>query len=292
VFALQGLGSLPILFAGSPELRARWADAAIAGRAMAAFAMTEREAGSDVAAMATTARRDGDHYVIDGAKTYISNAGIADFYTVFAKTDLAAGSRGVSCFVVPADTPGLRFVRPLVLSAPHPLGEMAFENCRVPVAQRLGEEGKGFGFGLGLRVLDRMRTTVGAAACGMAARALQEALDYARARKQFGKPIAEFQLVQEKLARMATGCRARHARGGDGQVLRDRSGAADRGRCRASTRRRGPHGVSSGGSSLSRGASAAHLRGHDRDPASRDRGPAPAGSERVICSSRAGDLGD
>ncbi len=202
VFALQGLGSLPIFAAGSNELRTGWADAAIEGRAMAAFAMTERDAGSDVAAMATTARRDGDHYVLDGTKTYISNAGIADFYTVFAKTDPAAGSRGVSCFVVPADTPGLRFVRPLVLSAPHPLGEIAFEGCRVPAANRLGEEGKGFG--LGLKVLDRMRATVGAAACGMAARGLSEALDYARARRQFGKPIAEFQLVQEKLSRMAT----------------------------------------------------------------------------------------
>jgi acyl-CoA dehydrogenase len=145
---------------------------------------------------------DGDHYVLEGTKTFISNAGIADFYTVFAKTDPSAGGRGVSCFVVPADTPGLRFVRPLLLSAPHPLGEIAFERCRVPAAQRLGQEGRGLA--LGLKVLDRMRTTVGAAACGMGARALLEALGYARARKQFGKPIAEYQLVQEKLSRMAT----------------------------------------------------------------------------------------
>jgi acyl-CoA dehydrogenase len=169
---------------------------------MAAFAMTEPEAGSDVAAMATTARRDGAEYVLRGAKTLISNAGIADFYTVFASTNPAAGAKGITCFVVPADAPGLRFVRPQILSAPHPLGEIGFEDCRVPAESRLGEEGRGFA--LGLRTLDRLRATVGAAACGMAARALQEALAHARARRQFGKPLAEFQLVQEKLARMAT----------------------------------------------------------------------------------------
>ena len=200
VFALQALSSTPILTAGSDATR-RWADAAIAGRALGAFAITEPDAGSDLAAMTTTARRDGDHYVLDGGKTYISNAGIADFYTVFAKTDPAAGAKGVSAIVVPADAPGLRFVRPLVLSAPHPLGEIAFEACRVPAANRLGEEGKGFGLALG--TLDRLRSTVGAAACGMAARALEEALRHARTRKQFGKPLGEFQLVQEKLARMA-----------------------------------------------------------------------------------------
>jgi len=202
VFALQGLGTLPILLAGDAALHARFAEPALAGRAMAAFAMTEPEAGSDVAAIATTARRDGDAYVLDGAKTLISNAGLADFYTVFASTDPAAGGKGISCFVVPTDTPGLRFVRAQVLSAPHPLGEIAFEACRVPANHRLGAEGRGFG--LGLKTLDRLRATVGAAACGMAARALAEALAHARARRQFGKPLADFQLVQEKLARMAT----------------------------------------------------------------------------------------
>jgi len=171
-------------------------------RAMAAFAMTEAEAGSDVASMKTRARRDGADYVLDGAKCFISNAGIADYYTVFATTDPAAGGRGIGCFVVPAGTPGLSFVRSQVLSAPHPLGEIAFEGCRVPVANRLGEEGKGFA--LGLKTLDRLRATVGAAACGMATRALHEALAHARQRRQFGKPLGEFQLVQEKLARMAT----------------------------------------------------------------------------------------
>jgi len=155
-----------------------------------------------VASMKTRARRDGADYVLDGAKCFISNAGIADYYTVFATTDPAAGGRGIGCFVVPAGTPGLRFVRSQVLSAPHPLGEIAFEGCRVPVANRLGEEGKGFA--LGLKTLDRLRATVGAAACGMATRALHEALAHARQRRQFGKPLGEFQLVQEKLARMAT----------------------------------------------------------------------------------------
>lgn len=201
VFALQGLGTLPLLWTGTPAA-ARFADEAIAGRAMAAFAMTEPEAGSDVAAMRTRARRDGDAYVLTGSKSYISNAGIADFYVVFASTDPEARGKGISCFLVPADAPGLRFAGPQILSAPHPLGSIALEECRVPAANRLGEEGRGFA--LGLKTLDRMRATVGAAACGMAARALAEASAHARARSQFGKPLAEFQLVQEKIARMAT----------------------------------------------------------------------------------------
>ena len=202
VFALQGLGVVPMLLSEPSPAAALWVPEIIAGRAMAAFAMTEAEAGSDVAAIATRASRNGDAYVLNGMKTFISNAGIADVYTVFASTDPAAGSRGISCFVVPADSKGLRFVRPQILSAPHPLGEIAFEDCRVPAADRLGEEGRGFA--LGLKTLDRLRATVGAAACGMAARALAEAIGHAGNRRQFGKPLAEFQLVQEKLARMAT----------------------------------------------------------------------------------------
>ncbi len=202
VFALQALGVVPILLSDNGAMRERWLPPTLAGEAMAAFAMTEAGAGSDIASLATRARRDGEHYVIQGSKCFISNAGIADYYTVFASTDPAAGGRGVSCFVVPADTPGLRFVAPQVLSSPHPLGEIAFEGCRVPASHRLGEEGRGLA--LGLKTLDRLRSTVGAAACGMAARALEEAVRHARARRQFGKPLAEFQLVQEKLARMAT----------------------------------------------------------------------------------------
>jgi acyl-CoA dehydrogenase len=202
VFALQGLSTVAILLSGNEGMRARWATDATKGRAMGAFAMTEPGAGSDVAAIATIARRDGSQYVLQGSKTLISNAGIADFYTVFASTDPKAGNKGISAFVVPADTPGLTFRGAQMLSAPHPLGEIAFEECRIPAANRLGDEGRGFA--LGLKTLDRLRATVGAAACGMAARALDEALRHARARTQFGKPLAEFQLVQEKLARMAT----------------------------------------------------------------------------------------
>ncbi len=202
VFALQGLGTTPILLGGSEAQKDRWLRPIAQGKTMTAFAMTEPDAGSDVAAIATTARREGSEYVLDGAKTLISNAGIADLYVVFACTDRAKGSKGISCFLVPADTPGLRFVGPQMLSAPHPLGEIAFEDCRVPADALLGSEGRGYG--LGLAALDRLRPTVAAAACGMAARALSEALTHVKRRQQFGKSLAEFQLVQQKLARMAT----------------------------------------------------------------------------------------
>lgn len=202
VFALQCLGALPIALAGSDALRETWLPAVAAGRAMGGFAMTEPEAGSDVGAITTRAVRDGGFYVLNGHKILISNAGIADFYTVFAKSDPDSGSRGLSAFVVPADTKGLIFAGAQVMSQPHPLGELRFVDCRVPVESRLGEEGDGFK--LGMRTLDRVRTTVAAAACGMAARALEEALNHARQRRQFGRPLAEFQLVQQKLAQMAT----------------------------------------------------------------------------------------
>jgi acyl-CoA dehydrogenase len=202
VFALQGLGTMPILLGGTPAQKDRWLGPIAQGKVMTAFAMTEPEAGSDVSGIATTARRDGPGFVLDGAKTLISNAGIADLYAVFASTDRAKGSKGISCFLVPADAPGLRFVGPQVLSAPHPLGEIAFENCRVPANALLGTEGRGYA--LGLATLDRLRPTVAAAACGMAARALAESLAHVKQRRQFGKPLAQFQLVQQKLARMAT----------------------------------------------------------------------------------------
>jgi acyl-CoA dehydrogenase len=202
VFALQGLGTTPILLSGSPAQKERWLGPIAQGAVMTAFAMTEPEAGSDVAAVATMARRDGSGYVLDGSKTLISNAGIADLYIVFASTDRAKGAKGISCFLVPGDAAGLRFMGPQVLSAPHPLGEIAFENCRVPADALLGAEGRGYG--VGLAALDRLRPTVAAAACGMAARALSESLVHVQRRQQFGKPLAEFQLVQQKLARMAT----------------------------------------------------------------------------------------
>jgi len=202
VFALQALGVVPMLLSGNDAMRKRWLEPAIQGRAMASFAMTEPDAGSDAASLGTKAEQDGDSYVLTGTKTFISNAGIADFYTVFATTDGTKRDKGIACFVVPADTPGLRFVRPLLLSAPHPLGEIAFQQARIPESCRLDKEGEGFK--LGLATLDRVRATVGAAACGMASRALMEALAHAKSRQQFGKPIADFQLIQEKLARMAT----------------------------------------------------------------------------------------
>lgn len=202
VYALQALGTTPIILAGDDAARARWVDAAVAGRAMGAFAMTEAEAGSDVASMTTTARRDGDAWVLDGRKSFISNAGIADFYTVFAQTEPGKGSKGIACFVIPGDAAGLEFAGAQVLSAPHPLGEIRFDRCRIPGDACLA--GPGDGFKLGLATLDLLRATVGAAACGMAARALDEALDHALDRRQFGEPLAEFQLVREKLARMAT----------------------------------------------------------------------------------------
>jgi acyl-CoA dehydrogenase len=204
VFALQALGVVPMLLSANDAMRRRWLDPAIQGRAMASFAMTEPDAGSDVASLGATAEPDGDAYVISGTKTFISNAGIADFYTVFATTDRAKKDKGIACFVVPADTAGVRLVRPLVLSSPHPLGEIAFQKARVPSECRLDGASAGGGFKLGLATLDRVRATVGAAACGMASRALAEALAHAKSRRQFGKPLADFQLIQEKLARMAT----------------------------------------------------------------------------------------
>ena len=202
VFALQGLGTTPILLGGSPAQQDRWLGPIAQGKVMTAFAMTEPGAGSDVAGIATTARRDGSGYILVGTKTLISNAGIADLYVVFASTEPAKGSKGISCFLVPGDAPGFRFAGPQVLSAAHPLGEIGFEDCRVPADALLGTEGRGYG--LGLATLDRLRPTVAAAACGMAARALTEALAHVKRREQFGKPLSEFQLVQQKLARMAT----------------------------------------------------------------------------------------
>ena len=202
VYALQGLTATPFLLADNVAQREAWLPRLMDGTSLGAFAMTEPDAGSDVASMRTSAVRDGEGYVLNGTKTLISNAGIADVYVVFASTDPEKGSRGVSAFVVPADTDGLEYVRPLVMSAPHPLGDISFQDCRVPDDALLGAEGDGFK--LGMATLDRLRPTVAAAACGMAARALDEAERYALVRQQFGRPLAEFQLVQQKLARMAT----------------------------------------------------------------------------------------
>jgi acyl-CoA dehydrogenase len=206
VVALQGLGGTPIVLAGSDEQRTRWLPSILDGRIMTAFAMTEPEAGTDVAAMQTAARRDGSAWVIDGDKHLISNAGLADLYVVFAVTSPGKGSRGISCFLIPAETPGLAFAGPQPMAAPHPLGRLRFQGCRVAADALLGEVDRGFK--LGMMTLDRLRPTVGAAACGMAARALDEAVARATTRRQFGQPIGELQLVREKLGRMATELRA------------------------------------------------------------------------------------
>lgn len=201
LFALQALAITPMELGGPCEAKDTWLPKLRSGEAIGAFAMTEPEAGSDVANLQTTARREGEAWVLNGHKTLISNAGVADVYCVFAQTDPGSGHKGVGCFAVPADTPGFVFHKAQVLTAPHPLGELRFEDCRVPDSARLDTDGRGFALGMG--TLDRVRTTVAAAACGMATRALAEALAHCKARRQFGKPIAEFQLVQHKLAAMA-----------------------------------------------------------------------------------------
>lgn len=204
VFALQALGATPLLLGGSPD-QVAMAHRAVTGEMMGGFAMTEPEAGSDAHAMSCEARRDGESYVLNGTKTFISNGGLADFYVVFATLEKAR-PKTISAFLVEAKNPGFQFVRPLEMSAPHPLGEIAFRDCVVPESARIGKEGEGLK--LALSTLDRLRATVGAAACGMAARALDEAIDHARSRQQFGKPLADLQLIQDKIARMAIRLRA------------------------------------------------------------------------------------
>jgi acyl-CoA dehydrogenase len=202
-FVMQGLGTHAISQAAPEHVRDFWLTRAAEGRAIAAFALTEPEAGSDVAAVKTTATRDGDSWVINGRKRFISNAGIADFYTVFARTGTQTGGRAdLSAFVVGARMPGFRLVERTALISPHPIGEIEFRDCRVPAEDMVGAEGDGFL--LAMRTLDTFRASVGAAACGMARRALVESVRYASSRKQFGRLLAEHQLIQEKLADMVT----------------------------------------------------------------------------------------
>ena len=202
-FTMQGLGTYAIARAAPDHVRDFWLARAANGKAIAAFALTEPNAGSDVAALQTTARRDGETYVIDGRKRFISNAGIADFYLVFAKTGTREDGRPViSAFVVGAKMPGFRVVERTPLIAPHPIGEIAFDNCRVPAEDMVGNEGDGFK--LAMETMDTFRASVGAAACGMARRALDNSVRYASNRKQFGRLLCEHQLVQAKLADMIT----------------------------------------------------------------------------------------
>jgi len=201
-FAMQGLGSAPIALGGSPELQARYLPRVCAGTAIAAFALSEPDAGSDAAALQTRAVADGVTYVIDGEKTWISNGGIADFYVVFARTGEAAGSRGISAFVVDAGTPGLEIAERIESIAPHPLARVRFSGCRVPAAARLG--GAGRGFALAMQALDIFRASVAAAALGLARCALDAALARVRARAMFGATLADLQLTQAAIAAMAT----------------------------------------------------------------------------------------
>ena len=202
-FAMQGLGSGAIALGGSDELRRRYLPQVASGDWLAAFALSEPDAGSDVAAMTTRARRDGGQWVIDGCKTWISNGGIANFYTLFARTSDEPGARGISAFVVDADSPGLRVAQRIDVIAPHPLATLEFDGCRIPSDRLLGAVGEGFK--LAMSTLDIFRASVAAAALGLARRALAEALGYVRQRKMFGQVLADFQMTQAALADMATG---------------------------------------------------------------------------------------
>jgi acyl-CoA dehydrogenase len=201
-FAMQGLGSGAVAIAGSPELRAVVLPKARSGEWLAAFALSEKEAGSDVAAMACAARQDGEFYVLEGEKTWISNGGIADFYTVFARTGEAPGARGLSAFIVFPDDPGFSIVERIDVIAPHPLATLRFEHCRIPASRRLGAPGEGFK--IAMRTLDIFRASVAAAALGFARRALDEAIDHARDRRMFGGALADLQLTQAAFGEMAT----------------------------------------------------------------------------------------
>ncbi len=201
-FAMQGLGSGAISLQGTPEQKQRYLTRVAAGQALSAFALSEPDAGSDVAAMACSAEVVGNDVVLNGEKTWISNGGIADFYVVFARTGEAPGARGISAFIVDADAPGFHIAERIDVIAPHPLARLHFDNCRIPLAQRLG--GAGEGFKLAMRTLDVFRTSVAAASLGFARRAMEEALLRASTRRMFNQVLGDFQLTQAKLAQMAT----------------------------------------------------------------------------------------
>ncbi|MCC6888344.1 MAG: acyl-CoA dehydrogenase family protein [Hyphomicrobiales bacterium] len=198
-FAMQGLGTGSISLFGSDALKSRYLPPVRDGRCLAAFALSEPEAGSDVSALATAAAPDGPHHVrISGLKTWISNGGIADHYVVFARTGEAPGARGLSAFVVDADTPGLAVADRIEVIAPHPLAALRFDECRVPLTSRLGAPGDGFK--VAMATLDIFRSTVAAAACGFARRALHEAVERSATRTLFGGPLSDLQMTQASLA--------------------------------------------------------------------------------------------
>ena len=208
ILAVQELGALALKLAGSHEQKERWLPRLASGEWLAAYALTEPGSGSDSAAMRTTARRDGDGYVLDGGKRFITNAGVAGLYTVFAKTDPEGGHRGISCFVVEAATPGLEVgrIEPKMGIKGSTTGEVFFDGCRIPGENLVGEEGEGFR--IAMRVLDRSRPGIGAQALGIAQGATDYALEYAKSRETMGTPIAQHQLVGAKLADMETACEA------------------------------------------------------------------------------------
>ena len=201
VFAMQGLGSGTISLFGSKEMREKYLPDVRSGKKIAAFALTEPDAGSDAAALTMTAEKDDDSFVLNGEKTLISNGGIADYYTVFAKTGEAPGTRGISAFVVDAETAGLEIIERIEVMAPHPLARIRFNKCRIPINQQIGNGGEGFK--MAMETLDIFRSTVGAAALGFARHAMDEALERVESRKMFGAPMSKLQLIQAKLGEMS-----------------------------------------------------------------------------------------
>jgi alkylation response protein AidB-like acyl-CoA dehydrogenase len=201
-FAMQGLGAGPIVLGGNAVQQSRWLAKVADGRAIAAFALSEPDAGSDVGALTTRARHDGGGWRLDGCKTWISNGGIADFYCVFARTGAETGSRGISAFVVPAETPGVIVAERIGVIAPHPLARIELDGCRVASDALVGAEGEGFK--LAMQTLDIFRASVGAAALGFARRALDLAVAHARSRRMFGATLADRELAQARLGEMAT----------------------------------------------------------------------------------------
>jgi alkylation response protein AidB-like acyl-CoA dehydrogenase len=208
ILAVQELGSLGLKLAGSPEQKERYLPRLASGEWLCAYALTEAGSGSDSAAMRTTARLEGDEYVLNGSKRFITNAGVAGLYTVFAKTDAEAGHAGISAFVVESDAPGFEVSRlePKMGISGSTTGELAFDDCRIPADNLLGEEGEGFK--IAMRILDRSRPGVAAQALGIAQGATDYALEYAKTRETMGRPIGQHQLIQAKLADMETECEA------------------------------------------------------------------------------------
>ncbi|MCK5423730.1 MAG: acyl-CoA dehydrogenase family protein [Emcibacter sp.] len=200
-FAMQGLGSGTISLFGSEDQKTEYLTAVGQGDKIAAFALSEPDAGSDVAAMATSFREDGDELVLNGCKTWISNGGIADYYTVFAREEGTSGSKGISAIIVDATTTGLEIAEKIEVTAPHPLAKLKFTECRVPKSALIGEQGRGFKYAMA--TLDIFRTTVGAASMGFAKRAMHEAMKRATSRHIFGAPMTNLQIIQSKLGDMA-----------------------------------------------------------------------------------------